>query len=188
MKIYTKTGDKGKTSLLAGGRVKKSHLRIEAYGTIDELNSFTGVLSSNISADRKMNFSQKESLLQAISRIQHTLFNAGSIMACAEKPAFEIKGVEQDDISFLEKEMDRMNETLPELKNFILPGGSSAASGAHVCRSVCRRAERLAVQVAEEDENINNIVIYINRLSDYFFVLARKLNLDSQTDEVVWVS
>ena len=174
MKIYTKTGDKGKTSLLGGTRVSKAHERIEAYGTVDELNSAIGVLRSTPS-------DHNEFLLE----IQHILFNIGSILATEREVKFELKQVEPSDVEKLEKEMDRLNESLPPLKEFVLPGGSLANGHAHMCRSICRRAERRVVQLEDVPELL---VKYLNRLSDYFFMLSRALLHEAGREEIKWRS
>ena len=164
-KIYTKTGDTGKTSLLGGQRVEKFHNRIEAYGTVDELNSFIGLLICE---------TNNANIINSLLNIQNKLFNAGSKLAVEGKISFQIPEIIEDDIEFLEKKIDEMNEELPELKNFILPGGNRASSLAHVCRTVCRRAERRTLSIPDESNMI--ILKYLNRLSDYFFVLSRKLS------------
>lgn len=178
MKIYTKTGDKGYTSLIGGTRVPKYHLRIETYGTVDELNSYIGLVrDQEISADQK-------SLLK---EIQDRLFTIGASLASdPEKSKMKIPDLNNSDIELLELEIDKMNELLPELKHFILPGGSTAVSFCHVARCICRRAERLAVQLSEESFVENTVIIYLNRLSDYLFTLARKVCLDNQIDENIW--
>ena len=164
-KIYTKTGDNGKTSLLGGQRVDKFHNRIEAYGTVDELNSFIGLLICEI---------DNANITNSLLNIQNKLFNAGSKLAVEGKISFSIPEITEDDIIFLEKKIDEMNEELPELKNFIIPGGNRATSLAHVCRTICRRAERRTLSINDNENLI--IVKYLNRLSDYFFVLSRKLS------------
>ncbi|WP_268036253.1 cob(I)yrinic acid a,c-diamide adenosyltransferase [Algoriphagus sp. PAP.12] len=178
MKIYTKTGDQGKTSLLGGERVPKSHLRIDAYGTVDELNSFVGLLR-----DQQINESRSEILKE----IQDRLFTIGADLATpAGKDKVKKPDLLPEDIELLEKEMDQMEEQLPALKAFILPGGHQAVSFAHLARTVCRRAERRAVELGAE-EDVNSLVIqYLNRLSDYFFVLGRKMAQDLQVEEVTW--
>jgi len=177
MKIYTKTGDKGKTSLFSGGRVNKSDLRIKAYGTTDELNSFIGMLRAY-----KIKESHKKTLLQ----IQNKLYNLGSIIAVKEKTSFKIPELKQEDIKLLEKEIDKLNKTLPILKDFIIPGGNTQTSQCHICRSICRRAERELVELAI-NENIDNLLIkYLNRLSDYLFVLSRAISKESNAEEIIW--
>lgn len=167
MKIYTKAGDQGKTSLIGGTRVPKSHIRIETYGTVDELNSFIGLLNDLV-VEAKINADLKE--------IQDRLFTVGSSLACdpEKDSALKIPDLKEEDIANLEKEMDQMNEVLAPMKSFILPVGHVAISTAHVARCVCRRAERCCVNLQEEELFVDPLVIkYLNRLSDYLFVLAR---------------
>lgn len=167
IKIYTKTGDLGKTSLIGGTKVPKSHIRIESYGTVDELNSYIGVVS-DLLADVHSKTVLKE--------IQDRLFTVGSSLACdpEREPLMKVPDLKEDDISFLEREIDKMNEVLPPMKFFILPGGHPAVSNAHVARCVCRRAERYCVNMQQQELFVDPLVIkYLNRLSDYLFVLAR---------------
>jgi len=179
MKIYTKTGDKGFTSLIGGTRVPKHHLRIDSYGTVDELNSYVGLIR-----DQEISNHDKEILKQ----IQDRLFTIGSSLAAdPEKSRMVIPDLNAKDIELLEKEMDQMNETLPELKHFILPGGSNMISYCHIARCVCRRAERLTVHLAEESKVDEKVNIYLNRLSDYLFTLARKLGNDHYIPENQWI-
>ncbi len=177
-KIYTKTGDKGKTALIGGTRVPKYDIRIEAYGTVDELNAYIGLLR-----DQPMDPHSKEVLLE----IQDRLFTMESSLAQDGRPlSYALPALREDDVKFLEKEIDAMNEQLPELTAFILPGGHTTVSFCHVARTVCRRAERLVIRMAEafpvEPLNIR----YLNRLSDYLFVLARKLSKDKNIPESLW--
>jgi cob(I)alamin adenosyltransferase len=179
-KIYTKTGDKGKTSLIGGTKVAKSHIRIESYGTVDELNSFIGLLGDYL-GDAHVKKNLKE--------IQDRLFTIGSSLACdpEKEPALKIPDLKEADVLFLEKEIDRMNESLPVMKNFILPGGDVAVSTAHICRCVCRRAERTCVSMQENNLFVEPLVIkYLNRLSDYLFVLARFIAHQGHIEEIVW--
>jgi cob(I)alamin adenosyltransferase len=179
MKIYTKTGDKGLTSLIGGTRVAKYHIRIESYGTVDELNSYIGLIS-----DQDIALHDKEILKQ----IQDRLFTIGSSLAAdPEKSRMVIPDLHLTDIELLEKEMDNMNEHLPELRHFILPGGSNAISYCHIARCVCRRAERITVQLAEESTVDEKVIIYLNRLSDYLFTLARKIGNDNKIPENQWI-
>jgi cob(I)alamin adenosyltransferase len=179
MKIYTKTGDKGLTSLIGGTRVAKHHIRIESYGTVDELNSYIGLI-----CDQDISVHDKEILKQ----IQDRLFTIGSSLAAdPEKSRMIIPDLHLADIELLEKEMDNMNETLPELRHFILPGGSNAISYCHIARCVCRRAERITVHLAEESTVDEKVTIYLNRLSDYLFTLARKIGHDSGVPENKWI-
>lgn len=176
-KIYTKTGDKGETALFGGRRLPKSHIRIEAYGTVDELNAYLGLLRDGIG---------DHTLRLKLKTLQDRLFDLGSVLACDPTKNMNLPGLQDGDIRFLEEEIDHMNDHLPELKNFILPGGHTTVSFCHIARCVCRRAERLVVALALEDkvEEIN--IRFLNRLSDYLFVLARKLSKDLKVEEVIW--
>jgi len=179
MKIYTKTGDKGYTSLIGGTRVPKHHLRIETYGTVDELNSYIGLIR-----DQDIAVYDK----QVLKKIQDRLFTIGSSLASdPEKSKMIIPDLHEADIELLEKEMDAMNDNLPELRHFILPGGNNAISFCHIARCVCRRAERLTVHLAEESPVDRKINIYLNRLSDYLFTLARKIGNDNKIPENQWI-
>jgi cob(I)alamin adenosyltransferase len=179
MKIYTKTGDKGYTSLIGGTRVPKHHLRIESYGTVDELNSYIGLI-------RDQDIAEQDKLL--LKEIQDRLFTIGSSLASdPEKSKMIIPDLHEADIELLEKEMDRMNEELPELRHFILPGGNNAISFCHIARCVCRRAERLSVHLSEESRVDEKVNIYLNRLSDYLFTLARKIGNDQSIPENQWI-
>lgn len=166
--VYTKTGDKGTTSLVGGTRVPKSHVRLEAYGTIDELNSFVGFLACNV---------EDEDALKTLSFIQNKLFTVGSYLA-TETEAMSPKAaslIKDSDILLIESQMDMIDSLLQPIRQFILPGGNESASRAHICRSVCRRAERCIYRVQAEYPVEENILIFVNRLSDYFFLLARKI-------------
>lgn len=167
MKIYTKTGDKGTTSLIGGTKVSKAHLRIEAYGTVDELNSYIG-LCKDLSTDKKSN--------AVLQEVQDRLFTIGAALACdpEKETKMKIPDLKEEDITLLEKEIDMMNETLPPMKSFILPGGHITVSHIHISRCICRRAERCCVRLEAEQNEVEPIIIkYLNRLSDYLFVLAR---------------
>jgi cob(I)alamin adenosyltransferase len=179
MKIYTKAGDQGLTSLIGGTKVPKYHLRIEAYGTVDELNSYIGlIVCQAINQQYKI----------VLKEIQDRLFTIGACLAAdPEKSKMKIPDLSEADILVLETEMDVMNELLPELRHFILPGGNSVVSYCHIARCICRRAERTAFELASHSDVDSKITIYLNRLSDYLFVLARKLNSDANTDEIVWL-
>ena len=178
MKIYTKTGDEGLTSLIGGTRVPKYDLRIESYGTVDELNSYIGLIR-----DHDMEASQKDILKE----IQDRLFTIGAALASdPEKSKMKIPDLHLSDITFLENQIDEMNVVLPELRHFILPGGTQVVSFCHVSRCVCRRAERIIVHLKEESFVDEKVIIYLNRLSDYLFVLARKLCQDSNMPENQW--
>jgi len=179
MKIYTKTGDKGFTSLIGGARVPKSHIRIESYGTVDELNSYIGLI-----IDQYIDAHHKEILKQ----VQDRLFTIGSSLASdPEKSRMIIPDLHLEDIELLEKEMDKMNEQLPELRHFILPGGNNAISYCHIARCVCRRGERITVQLAAESTVDEKVTIYLNRLSDYLFTLARMIGHESKIPENQWI-
>ena len=179
MKIYTKTGDKGITSLIGGTRIPKHHIRIESYGTVDELNSYIGLI-----IDQGVDSPVKDILKQ----IQDRLFTIGSSLASdPDKSKMTIPDLWTEDIQLLEDEIDLMNESLPELKHFILPGGNNVISFCHIARCVCRRAERLVVQLAEESYVDEKVVMYLNRLSDYLFVLGRKIGNDHQIPENKWL-
>lgn len=178
MKIYTKTGDSGTTSLLGGARVSKTHLRIEAYGTVDELNSFLGVLR-----DQPVN----EKRLALLKEIQDRLFTLGAELATEPGKDKVVKpDLLPSDIELLEKEMDEMEKDLEPLKNFILPGGHPSVSYAHVARCVCRRAERICIALNNETPVDSLVIQYLNRLSDFFFMLGRKIAQELGIEEVKW--
>lgn len=186
MKIYTKTGDKGKTSLFGGTRVPKYHLRIEAYGTVDELNSYIGLIR-----DQKIDSHTTEILL----KIQNELFTLGSMLATppekeilkSGKERLNIPKITEESIELLENEIDIMNESLPPMSHFILPGGHTTVSFCHITRCICRRAERITTLLSDENTINSNILVYLNRLSDFLFVLARKLTIDNQAQEIPWI-
>lgn len=178
MKIYTKTGDTGETSLIGGKRVLKSEARINAYGTVDELNAHIGLLR-----DQPINKSRETIFLE----IQDRLFTIGSNLASPEAvSAIKLPVLSEQDISWLELEIDQMDKTLPAMKSFVLPGGHISVSEGHVARTVCRRAEREVVSLSQS-ENVNPLIIkYLNRLSDYLFVLCRKMALELKVQEATW--
>ena len=186
MKIYTKTGDRGKTSLFGGTRVPKYHLRIEAYGTVDELNSYIGLIR-----DQKIDSHTTEILL----KIQNELFTLGSMLATppekeilkSGKERLNIPKITEESIELLENAIDIMNESLPPMSNFILPGGHTTVSFCHITRCICRRAERITTLLSDESTINSNILVYLNRLSDFLFVLARKLTIDNQAQEIPWI-
>jgi cob(I)alamin adenosyltransferase len=187
MKIYTKTGDKGETSLFGGQRVKKYNLRIEAYGTIDELNSYIGLIR-----DQKLDKKSFEILI----KIQNQLFTIGAMLATppdkeklkSGKDRLQIPKISEKDISLLEEEIDIMNTSLKPMTHFILPGGHQTVSFCHIARCICRRAERITVELSENEIVNDGVLIYLNRLSDYLFVLARKLTYDNDVKEIAWNS
>src|SRR5688500_17155389 len=178
MKIYTKTGDEGMTSLFGGKRVSKADLRIETYGTVDELNSWIGVLR-----DHNTNHGRKETVLV----IQDRLFTMGSMLATEPgNVKVKIPTLKEEDVALLEKEIDAMDGLLPAMRSFILPGGHPSVSFAHVTRTVCRRAERLVIQLHRSEAVSPTIIKYLNRLSDYLFVLARMMAMEVSAEESPW--
>lgn len=179
-KIYTKTGDLGKTSLIGGTKVPKNHIRIETYGTVDELNSFIGLIGDHVSDVHTKT---------VLKEIQDRLFTLGSSLACdpEKEPKMKIPDLREADIVLLEKEMDKMDDTLPRMKFFVLPGGHVSVSTIHIARCVCRRCERLCVNMQQHDMFVEPLVIkYINRLSDYLFVLARYTGHQLGVQEIAW--
>jgi cob(I)alamin adenosyltransferase len=186
MKVYTKTGDTGTTALFGGTRVPKDHARIESYGTVDELNSYIGLIR-----DQEINQHFKDILIE----IQDRLFTVGAILATPpEKEVLkngqkrlQNLGIIESDIELLEKEIDSMEDSLPQMTHFVLPGGHTTVSHCHIARCVCRRAERLAVHLSHNEPVANIAIKYLNRLSDYLFVLARKLSKELNADEVKWI-
>jgi cob(I)alamin adenosyltransferase len=179
MKIYTKTGDKGFTSLIGGTRVPKHNIRIESYGTVDELNSWIGLIrDQEIGADHK----------EILKQIQETLFVIGSHLAAdPERSKMKLPDLTMAEVELLETTIDKMNEQLPELTHFILPGGNTVVSYCHLARCVCRRAERAVTYLAESSTVDELIIIYLNRLSDYLFVLGRKLANELKIIENQWI-
>ncbi len=186
MKVYTKTGDTGTTALFGGTRVPKDHARIESYGTVDELNSYIGLIR-----DQEMKQHYKDILIE----IQDRLFTVGAILATPpEKEVLkngqkrlQNLGIIESDIELLEKEIDTMEDSLPQMTHFVLPGGHTTVSYCHIARCVCRRAERLAVHLSHNEPVADIAIKYLNRLSDYLFVLARKLSKDLSAVEVQWI-
>lgn len=177
MKIYTKQGDRGHTALLGGTRVSKAHLRIEAYGTVDELNSYIGLISTIVS----------HSHVEILREIQDRLFTLGSNLATDPgKQNVKTPFLKEDDIDLLEKQMDEMQAQLPELRSFVLAGGCAANAHIHIARCVCRRAERLVVHLSQNEEVEDMIIKYLNRLSDYLFVLSRKVSAELGAEETSW--
>ncbi len=179
-KIYTKTGDKGTTALIGGTRIPKNHIRIEAYGTIDELNSWLGTINDQIT---------QVDIQQVLKEIQDRLFTIGSSLACDpnKDTKMHIPDLLETDVILLENEIDRMEVGLPILKNFVLPGGNLAASNTHIARCVCRRAERICVSMQQENEFVDEmVIIYLNRLSDYLFMLSRYILHQNNGIETIW--
>lgn len=186
MKVYTKTGDTGTTALFGGTRVPKHHIRIESYGTVDELNSHIGLIR-----DQDISDLYKKVLIE----VQDRLFTVGAVLATPPEketlkngqPRLQNLGIIESDIKFLENEIDIMEESLPPMTHFVLPGGHTTVSYCHIARCVCRRAERLAVHLNDIEPTDERVIKYLNRLSDYLFVLARKLSYDLNADEVQWI-
>lgn len=179
-KIYTKTGDKGTTSLIGGVRVPKNHIRIESYGTVDELNSVIGMVN-DMAANAKIS--------QWLREIQDRLFTVGSVLATAPDKDVKMKlpDVHESDITWLEERIDEMDTELPQMRSFIIPGGNLASSTAHVARCVCRRAERICVAMQEEGEHVPELIIkYLNRLSDFLFALARYITHINGGEDMPW--
>lgn len=177
MKIYTKTGDGGQTGLFSGKRLAKHHPRVEAYGTVDELNACLGLLRDHV---------EDPAIREELLAQQHHLFALGAALA-DDRPG-QAYQLPEDAATKLEDAMDRMDATLPKMTHFVLPGGAPAISFAHLCRTVCRRAERRVVELAQTVELDESIIIYLNRLSDYFFVLSRHIAQMLGVEEVKWIS
>jgi cob(I)alamin adenosyltransferase len=178
MKIYTKTGDKGTTSLIGGKRVPKNHQRIEAYGTVDELIAFLGVLRDHVN---------NSDIQKNIIKIQDELMVCAAILATDDDVhQINIPKLSKDSVVWLETEIDKMEQGLSTLNKFLLPGGHPAVSFCHVARTVCRRAERMTIGIEENLTSSSNVVRYLNRLSDYLFVLSRRLSIDNQAIEITW--
>ena len=177
--VYTKTGDKGTTSLVGGTRVPKTHMRLEAYGTIDELNSHLGWLYTYLMDESDRSF---------ILGVQHKLFSVGSYLATdREKTQLKCASIiTWEDVSHVEREIDKLDERVPELRAFVIPGGGRGAAICHVCRTICRRAERRILVLSETCTISPELLAYVNRLSDYLFILSRKLNFDEQNNELFW--
>lgn len=176
MKVYTKKGDQGKTSLIGGNRVDKDHIRIEAYGTVDELNSHIGLVRDLLN----------DSYTPIFINIQNNLFTLGSLLA-NESSKMKLPEITKEDIEELELAIDKLDETLPVMRNFVLPGGHVSVSSIHIARCVCRRAERKVITLNREVEISGIIIAYLNRLSDYLFVLSRKVSLELNAQEIPWI-
>tara|TARA_B100000401_G_scaffold283691_1_gene193851 strand:- start:1266 stop:1814 length:549 start_codon:yes stop_codon:yes gene_type:complete len=178
MKIYTKKGDNGSTQLIGGTRIKKNNERIDSYGTVDELNSYIGLLRDNISN----NDIKKELIL-----IQDRLFTIGALLASdPDKKGMNLPLIKEENITFLENSIDKMNEELPKMTHFILPGGHNTVSFCHIARCICRRAERLTVGLNQKTLQRDIIIKYLNRLSDYLFVLSRFTSNELNAEEILW--
>jgi cob(I)alamin adenosyltransferase len=177
--VYTKTGDQGTTGLIGGTRVPKNHIRLEAYGTTDELNSQLGLLVTYLTEESDRDF---------VIKVQNKLFSLGAYLATDQEKA-QINGtsnITPNDVTDIEREIDRIDETLPSLHAFVIPGGSRGAAICHVCRTVCRRTERCVLTLAESYFVSSDLLIYLNRLSDYLFILSRKINITEKRDEIFW--
>lgn len=177
-KVYTRTGDAGMTSLVSGNRVSKDDIRVEAYGTVDELNSNIGVLLHSTKLD-------EQDIVALLRKAQNKLFNIGAYLANDRDDA-TLYGLSQDDVTALEKTMDRMNEQLPPMTGFVLPGGTRLSAQADRCRTITRRAERRVVTLARQAHVEPLVLEYLNRLSDFFFVFARFNNISNQVEEIYW--
>lgn len=179
MKIYTRTGDDGSTMLFGGGRVSKAHLRIETYGTTDELNSYIGLLRDHLVNEQNRAF---------LHHLQNLLFVVGANLATnPEKSKANPPKIDEADITAIEQEIDRLEATLPPLRHFLLPGGHIAVSTCHIARCICRRAERLCVALAENEPVLPIVIHFLNRFSDYLFVLSRSIAQELQAEEVKWI-
>ncbi|MFN3403670.1 MAG: cob(I)yrinic acid a,c-diamide adenosyltransferase [Cytophagaceae bacterium] len=179
MKIYTKKGDQGMTSLYGGKTVSKSSLRIEAYGTIDELNSWLGLIRD---------VQKDEERKQFLKKLQDNLFSIGSSLAADPDRKLPLPEIEKKLVELMETEIDKMDTQLPNLKNFIIPGGHTFVSYCHITRCVCRRAERIVTYLSEKEKTDPFIVIFLNRLSDYLFILARMMSKELSAEEIIWKS
>lgn len=177
--VYTKTGDKGTTSLIGGTRVPKTHIRLESYGTVDELNAHLGLLVTYLTDEVDRRF---------VLQIQHKLFSVGSYLATDQEQTAlnEVSIINVSDVEEVEQMIDTIDNMIPQLHNFVLPQGSRGAAVCHICRTVCRRAERLILGLTDKYPIDSNLTVYVNRLSDYLFVLARKINLSEKKEELFW--
>jgi len=182
VKIYTKTGDSGSTGLFGGERISKDDIRIEAYGTVDELNAQIGVLRSSLSLEGSL-----QGFDSFLNDVQKALFVIGSELASKNPEKLNLKSISEVHIVKIETQIDDMQDKLELLKTFILPGGHTAAAQSHICRTVCRRAERRAVTLAQHEDISEDVIKYLNRLSDYFFVLSRAINQVTGFEDVAWI-
>lgn len=177
--VYTKTGDKGSTGLVGGTRVPKTHIRLEAYGTVDELNAHLGLLVTYLTEERDVNF---------ILAVQNKLFSIGSHLATDQEKVklYDVSIIKDADVENIEHEIDAADELLPQLHSFVIPGGSRGAAICHICRTICRRAERRILTLSESYTISPELLAYVNRLSDYLFVLSRKINFNDGNEEIFW--
>lgn len=181
-KIYTRTGDAGTTRLVDGSCVEKFNPRVEAYGTVDELNSYLGVVRAHLSANQEIFV-----LDAALEKVQNELFNVGCLLATEKDEVFsKLPQVTANDVQFLEKHIDQLTSEVPELRNFILPAGHNVAAHLHVARTLCRRSERRSAEIGIKDDRYNLCLQYLNRLSDYLFVASRWVNMKTGHNEVLW--
>lgn len=177
--VYTKTGDKGRTSLVGGKRVSKTHVRLESYGTVDELNSHVGLLITFLSDQQDIDF---------LIKVQNKLFVIGGYLATDQSTTKFLCSITDEDVKEVERQIDYIDSILPEMKFFVLPGGTRGASVCHICRTVCRRAERRILSLAQKVDVSDKLIAYVNRLSDYLFVLSRKLNVENNCPEIKWIN
>lgn len=182
MKIYTKGGDKGRTSLIGGERVPKYDLRVEAYGSVDELTAYIALLADKLMGEDKFTAIEKQ-----LRRIESQLMTVAALLAVGQGGEDKIAGMQSDVINELEQWIDQMQESLPAITKFTIPGGDERISMCHVCRTVCRRAERAALRAAEQHSVDSNTTIYLNRLSDYFYLLGRRVSSITNVEEILWI-
>ena len=182
MKIYTKGGDKGQTSLIGGERVSKTDLRVEAYGTVDELMAFTALLADKLMGDESFNIIENQ-----LRRIESQLMTVSALLAVGKGGEDKVADLKAEATEELEAWIDQMQEQLPAITKFTIPGGDERISLCHICRTVCRRAERAALRAAELSEINNSATIYLNRLSDYFYLLGRSITALTNSEEILWI-
>ena len=182
MKVYTKTGDKGTTSLIGGERVPKCDCRVEAYGTVDELTAFTALLADKLQNDN--NYKAETDMLR---RIESQLMTVAALLAVGEGGEGKVAKLNDESITALEQAIDAMQAALPQITKFTIPGGDERVSLSHVCRTICRRAERQALRAQESYEVEEQVIMYLNRLSDYFYLLGRTITHRSQVEEILWI-
>jgi cob(I)alamin adenosyltransferase len=182
MKVYTKSGDKGFTSLIGGERVSKTDIRVEAYGTVDELIAYIALLSDKLSADDVF-----ENSVAQLRKIESELMTVSAMLAIGQGGEDKVKAISDESTERLEQEIDAMQATLPQITKFTIPGGDERVSLSHVCRTICRRAERQALRAAENCNIEEQVVVYLNRLSDYFYLLGRTITHRSNVEEILWI-
>ena len=182
MKVYTKQGDKGFTSLIGGERVKKCDMRVEAYGTVDELTAFTALLADKLAEDNRFTASVDE-----LRHIESHLMTVAALLAIGEGGEDKVAHLNNNTASYLEEAIDKMQAQLPAITKFTIPGGDERISLCHVCRTVCRRAERAALRVQEQSRGDTEVLVYLNRLSDEFYLLGRTVTHNTHTEEILWI-